>query len=254
MAKGASINFKSYRESVPQLLGLLKLDKEIKKYDKIVLKPFLRNAEQYASAEFTEEVLKFCIDNKNPVSEIFIAEAADGYNTMELFEALGYRALAEKYSVGLIDLNNTETEEIQDGLFLKFQSINYPKILSESFVITLPKLSLDSEFNFSGALSSMINSFPASHYKSFFSRTKNKIRKWPIRYTIHDAVRCKMPNFAVIDASEKGVILAGMPISLDKQAAKLLGMDAKTVPHLKTVIDNFESLDEAPVVTNSNNQ
>jgi len=248
MAKGASIKFKSYRETIPQILGLLKLDREIKKYDKIVLKPFLRNAEQYASAEFTEEVLKFCLYNKNPVSEIFIAEVADGYNTMELFEALGYRALAEKYSVGLIDLNNTETEEIRDGLFLKFESINYPKILSESFVITLPKLFADPELNFSGALSSMINSFPASHYKGFFSKTKNKIRKWPVKFSIHDAIRCKMPNFAVIDASEKGMILAGMPISLDKQAAKLLGMDEKTVPHLKTIIDSFENLEQPQII------
>jgi len=244
MAKGASIKFKSYEESVPKLLELLRLNKEIKKYDKIVLKPFLRNAEKFTPSEFTEQVLKFCIEHKNPVTEIFIAEAADGYDTMELFEALGYRELAEKYSIGLIDLNTSETEEIQDGFFLKFKKINYPKILAESFVISLPKLFEDREFDFSGALSSMINSFPASHYKSFFSKIKNKIRKWPIQYTIHDAVRCKMPDFAVIDASEQGVILAGLPISIDKQAAKLLDMEVKTVPHLRTIVENFPQKEE----------
>ena len=57
-----------------------------------------------------------------------------------------------------------------------------------------------------------------------------------------------MPNFAVIDASEKGMILAGMPISLDKQAAKLLGMDEKTVPHLKTIIDSFENLEQPQII------
>lgn len=245
MAKGASIKFKSYEESVPKLLELLKLNKEIKKYDKIVLKPFLRNAEKFTPAKFTEQVLKFCIENKNPVTEIFIAEGADGYNTMELFESLGYRELAEKYSIGLIDLNNTETEEIQDGFFLKFNNIHYPKILAESFVISLPKLFEDKELDFLGALSSMINSFPASHYKSFFSKTKNKIRKWPVQYTVHDAVRCKMPDFAVIDASEHGTILAGLPLSVDKQAAKLLDMDVKTVPHLRIIAENFRDLDES---------
>jgi len=239
MAKGASIKFKSYGESVPKLLDVLNLGREIKKYDKIVLKPFLRNAEKYTPAEFTEEVLKFCLKNKNPVTEVFIAEAADGYNTMDLFDALGYKKLAEKYSIGLIDLNNAETEEIEDGFFLKFRKIHYPKILAESFVITLPKLFEDPEFNFSGALSSMLNAFPASHYKSFFSKIKNKIRKWPIKYSIHDSIRCKMPDFAVIDASEYGRILAGLPIPVDKQAAKLLNMEVKTVSHLKTIIENF---------------
>ena len=239
MAKGASIKFQSYEETVPKILSILNLNKELKKYDKIVLKPFLKDPENYTPVEFVEAVLKFCLESKNPIAEVFIAEGADGYDTMDLFESLGYKKLVEEYSIGLIDLNQTETIEIQDGAFQKFESIHYPKILSDSFVISLPKLVEDAEFNISGSLSSMIGAFPSSHYKGFFSQSKNKIRKWPIKYTIHDIIRCKMPDFAVIDASKHGSILAGLPLAIDKQAAKLIGKDWQEIPHIKMIDDYF---------------
>nr|AQS29466.1 hypothetical protein [uncultured archaeon]AQS29494.1 hypothetical protein [uncultured archaeon] len=240
MANGAAIKFTSYQESVTKLLELVKLPNELKKYDKIVLKPHLSTPENSTPVDFTESVLKFVLQNKNPIAEVFIVEGADGFQTFDLFEELKYKELAEKYSIGLIDLNNSETEEMQNGFFLKFQSIDYPKILLESFVITLPKLVENEEYDLQGSLSTMLGAFPASHYKNFYSRIKNKIRKWPMKYSIHDINRCKLPNFSVIDASSKGRILAGLPIAIDKQAAKLLDQDWRTVPHIRTIDENFQ--------------
>ena len=75
MAKGASIKFRSYKESVPKLLSLLKLQNEIKKYDKIILKPHI-SSESSTPAEFAEVVLRFCLENKNPVADVLIAEGS----------------------------------------------------------------------------------------------------------------------------------------------------------------------------------
>ena len=234
MAKGAAIKFTSYEQSIGKLLALIKLDKELKKYDKIVLKPFLSiETEKSTPVTFVETVLKFCLNHKNPVAEVFIAEGADGINTEELFESYGYKKIAEKYPVSLVDLNSTETENIMDGKFMKFPSIEFPKILIDSFVISLPKLVHDEEVVVLASLSSMLGAFPSEFYSGFFSRKKNKIRKWSIKYSIHDISRCKMPNFAIIDASEKGSIFAGLPLEIDKQAAKLLGLDWKAVPYMK---------------------
>jgi uncharacterized protein (DUF362 family) len=233
MVKGASIKFTSYAETVPKLLDLLKLQRELKKYDKIILKPFLSlNKEESTPKEFLEAVLKFCLENKNPVAEVFVAEGADGIPTEELFHDYGFSGLAEKYQVGLVDLNSAETESVEADGFLKFSEINYPKVLLNSFVISLPKLSDHEELGMLGALSTMVGTFPASHYKGFFSKDKNKIRKWPIKYSIHDVLRCKMPDFAVVDASGKGIIMAGLPLDIDKQAAKVLGKDWQRVPYL----------------------
>jgi uncharacterized protein (DUF362 family) len=243
--KGASIKFKSFEETVPKILDLLKLQRELKKYDKIVLKPYLaKSPEESTPKKFVESVLKFCLEHKNPVAEVFIAEGADGEETSELFNEQGYKILAEKYPVSLIDLNQAETQEIEKFDFLKFPSIKYPKVLLESFVISLPKLSENKETEISGALSNMLGAFPAEHYSGFFSRGKNKIRKWPIKYSVHDIVKCKLPDFAIVDASEKGVLLAGLPLEIDKQAAKLLGKSWKEVPYIKTIEESLSEKEE----------
>ncbi|MBU0907288.1 MAG: DUF362 domain-containing protein [Nanoarchaeota archaeon] len=238
--KGASIKFKSYEESVPKLLGILKLQREIKKYDKIVLKVSLTDPlHDSTRKEFVESILKFVLEHKNPVADVFIAEGADGVDTQELFEALGYDALAEKYDVSLIDLNKAEVEVVENYEFLKFDEVYYPKLLLESFVISLPRLRMDEETEIAGVLSNMLGAFPADHYKGFFSRSKNKIRKWPMRYSVHDIIKCKIPDFAIVDAAEQNVILAGLPLEIDKQAAKLLGKEWKEVPYLRLIDESL---------------
>lgn len=240
MARGVSIKFKSYSETVPRFLELIKLDAEIKKYDKIVLKPTIKDSKSTnTNVEFAEEILKFCVNHKEPGAKIVIAEGSDGEDTTELFDQLGYRALSEKYSVGLVDLNNSDVQEIKNNRFQKFDSIMYPKILLDSFVISIPALSEDPETEISASSSGMLGAFPSKHYAGFFSRGKSKIRKWPIKYSIHDILRCKIPEFAIMDASAQGFILAGQPLDVDKQAVKLLGKDWKSIAHLKLIDETF---------------
>lgn len=240
MAKGVSIKFKSYEDTIPKLLSAIKLDEEVKKHAKIVLKPKLRNESSVnTKVEFVEQVLKFCVENKNSDTEIFIAEGSDGIDTVELFEKLGYKKLAERYKVGLIDLNYTEVEDVGNSGFMKFEKIFYPKILLESFVISMPVLSADYNVSVAASLENMLGAFPAKYYKGFFSQEKTKIKSWPAAYSIHDVIRCKMPDFALIDASDKGFILAGKPLETDRQAAKILGIDSRAVKHLKLVEESL---------------
>lgn len=240
MAQGISVKFASYKDTIPRLLKLIKLDQELVKHNKIVLKPFLRNSDSdNTQAEFVEAILQYCMQHKRPEAQILIAEGSDGEDTTLLFDSLGYKNLAEKYSVGLVDLNNTEVQEIQDGEFLKFSSIYYPKILSDSFIISLPKLHEDEELEVVASLSNMIGAFPAAYYKGFFSRNKSKIRKWPMKYTLHDIIKCKMPNLAIIDASHKGFLVIGKPLAADKHAAKILGREWRAISHLKLLDESI---------------
>ena len=149
--------------------------------------------------------------------------------------------MAEKYSIGLIDLNNTELEEINNPDFQKFPSILYPKLLKDSFVISLPPLFLDDELEIVASLSNLIGAFPASEYSGFFTSRKTKIRKWPIKYSIHDILKCKLPDLSIVDASSKGYILTGQPIEIDKQCAKLLDLDWKNISHLKLISESFQN-------------
>jgi len=245
MAKGLSIKFSSYGETVPKILDLIKLDQELKKHSRIILKPCLSNLESNnTSPEFLEAVLKYCIENKHPAGDILIAEGSDGQDTMEMFEHSGYRKLAEKYAIGLIDLNKAEVDPIYNSDFLKFDNIIFPVILKDSFIISLPRVAPDSETVISGSLSNMIGTFPAEYYSGFFSKGKNKIRTHPIEFSIHDILKCKMPNLAVLDSSEYGSIIAGVPFEMDKQAAKLLGESWEDIPYLKLIEESISKEEE----------
>lgn len=241
MVKGVSIKFKSYGESVPALLRVIKFSEELKKHEKIVLKPNLIRGlkTEGTPVQFVEEVLKFCMENKNPAAEIFIAEGCDGVDTGDVFYEHGYKRLAEKYGVGMIDLNNAESEEVEHPDFMKFESIHYPQILKESFVISLPILREDFETGISASLDNMLGAYPARHYRGLFSYEKKKIKKFNVKHQIHDILKCKMPELAIIDASEKGFLLAGQPLEMDKQAAKLMGFEVNEIPHLKLIDETF---------------
>ncbi len=245
MVKGVAVKFSSYEETISKVLKLIGFDRELKKHDRIILKPDLMTGikEGSTSVEFVEPVLKFCMENKNPGSEVFIVEGCDGHNTEDIFDEFGYRKLSEKYGIGLIDLNNSDVELVEKD-FQRFDEIYYPKILLDSFLVSLPVLKGDDEVEVSGALSNMLGAFPGSHYTGFFSKTKNKIRKWPIKYSIHDINKIKLPDFALIDASDKGVIFAGKPLEMDKQAVNILGFNWKEVGHLKLLDESLQEKDK----------
>jgi len=243
MAQGVSVKFKSYEETIPKFLQLIKFNEELKKHSSIVLKPSLRNSKSHNTPiAFVEEVLKFCMAHKNPDAKIILAEGSDGEETHDVFEELGYKKLAERYPISLVDLNNADVQDVYNKHFIGFEEITYPKIIQDSYLISLPRLNNDDETEIHGSLSNMLGAFPASYYTGFFSSTKNKIRKNPIKYAVHDIVLCKMPNVALVDASDYGYIIAGKPLEVDKQSAKLLGIDWKTIQHLKLIDETQEQI------------
>lgn len=248
MAKGVSIKFKSYEETVPKILELLKFGEHIKKYNSIVLKPSLKGTTSHNTpAAFTEQVLKFCNTHKNAGTSIFIAEGSDGEDTMDVFEAEHYRQLAEKYNVSLIDLNTTDAEEINHVDFINNEGIMYPKILKNSYVVVLPRLIDDSETEMQGALSTMLGAYPSMYYSGFFSAKKTKLRKNPLKFAIHDIIRCKMPDLAIMDASDYGLLLVGHPLEVDKRAAKLLNKDPRSIQHLRAIENSLDLAQKAAV-------
>ena len=241
MAKGVAVSFVSYKETIPKVLKLIKLNDELKKHNKIIIKPNLipESPDLSSKPEFIEQILKFCMENKNPGTEIFIAEGCNGANTTEVFEELGFIDLAERYGISLIDLNQTESEEIRNSEFLKFELIYYPKILLESFIISAPKLAKNEEAGISSSLDNMIGAYPAKHYQGFFSSTKNKIAKHSFKFQVHDILKCKMPNLAIIDGGQQGFLLVGQPLEMDKQAAKALGLNWQNIQHLRLIEESF---------------
>lgn len=54
-----------------------------------------------------------------------------------------------------------------------------------------------------------------------------------------------MPDLAIIDAGDKGFIITGKPLDMDKQATKLFGLDWNNIPHIRLVDESFN---QAPKV------
>ena len=100
------------------------------------------------------------------------------------------------------------------------------------------------------SLDTMLGAFPGYKYRGFFSRTKNKLKDYPVKYQIHDILKCKMQDLAVIDASDKGYIITGKPLDMDKQAAKTLGLDWNNIAHIRLVDESFSQVKKEDVVEN----
>ncbi len=240
MVKGVSVKLKSYSETVPKLLALIKLDEELKKHNKIVIKPVINSEKENSTPmQLVEQVLRFCIRNVSPGTEIFIAEGANGADTEDLFEERGYQKIADQYGIGLIDLNKVASEKIGKNEFKGLSEIMYPTILKDSFIISVPILKKDAQIGLRGSLSAMLGAYPAQYYKGFFSSRKNKLDGTNPHHLVHDIVACKMPHLAVIDFPEKGIIISGKPLDMDKEGAKLLGIEWRSVGYLRTLDDTL---------------
>lgn len=242
MVKGVSIALKSYEETIPRVLKVIKLDLELKNHSQIIIKPHLGLEKDHNTpAALVAQIVRFCMHFKNSDASVFIAEGADGADTMELFNEEGYRAVAEKYGVGLIDLNKSEAETIGSNEFVGFETMHYPSMLKDSFIISVPKLVPHDDLHFTGALANMRGVFPGRHYKGLFSSRKSKLDAYPLKYQVHDINVVGMPHLAVIDASSYGKVLVGRPIDMDRQAAHLLSIDPKSVSYLRMIEETLET-------------
>lgn len=252
MVKGLAVKIISYDETIPKVLNLIKLSDELKKHKTIVFKVNLvpGQPENSTKLEFLEPIIQFCVSNKSPGSDIIIAEGCDGAETRDLFDERGLTNLAEKYSLGIIDLNESSSVEVQNPEFLRFRSIFYPEILLNSFVITVSPAAIHKELGLSASLNSMLGAFPGHKYNGFFSNVKKKLREYPLKYQVHDILKCKMPDLAIIDASDKGFLITGKPLDMDKQACKLFGLDWNSVPHIRLVDESFSQIPKEEGVEN----
>lgn len=243
MVKGVAVKLKSYEETIPKVLTVIKLADELKKHKNIVIKIHLvpGQPENSTKVEFVEPLIQFCSANKSPGSDIILAEGSDGAETRDLFNEYGFTRLAEKYSLGIIDLNESSSVEVQNPEFLRFKSIHYPDLLLNSFLITATPLKPHPELGVAASMDTMLGAFPGYKYRGFFSNTKKKLREHPVKYQIHDILKCKMPDLAIIDASDKGYLITGKPLDMDKQATKLYGLDWNNIPHIRLVDESFNA-------------
>ena len=252
MAKIFIEDFLSFQETVSLILKKASLAEKIKDQKRILLKPNLTTVRPPPCSTpvgLVEEVVKFCQEYSS--AEIIIAEGSGGCDTGEAFLKLGYKNLAEKYQVKLIDLNRAERIVLEDPKALVLKKVKLPKIVFESFFINLPVLKEHDEAIVTCAAKNLfglyLNQKIIPSIISWWN--KSELHIFGVHRAIIDLNHYVKSDFILVDASvgQKGNEINGSPcqppikkliagfdtFEVDRFASRLLGHDPSKIEYLK---------------------
>lgn len=244
-----SVDFNSFRESVPEALdeaGLAALLEENSK--DILIKPNLVDTQAHpitshveCIAAIIEYVQEHC-DN-----DIIVGDGSGGDSTQEVFDALGYDRLADEYGVKLMDLDSDEVEHLKNPKAAVWKEFYCPKTVCDSFVINTPVLKRHSMSTVTLAAKNLVGICPARYYQvgGHWRKSATHNRLHEVIFDLNNYVKS---DFILMDASigmaeahlwgptcnpPVNKILAGSDVTeMDKESCALLGIDWKRIKHV----------------------
>lgn len=247
-----SIPFESYETSVFQVLDAVGAAKVLALQKRVLLKPNLVTAQPFpvtTPPAFTEAVIKYVRACSG--AEIVIAEGCGDARkeTGEVFRLLGYDELARRHGLRLVDLNHEECRAVSRPDMDVFPELHLPRLAFEAFVVSLPVLKAHSIAGLTGSIKNMMGFLPPSVYQGTCGTWKKNSFHARMQGSLRDLARCLLPALTVMDASiglasfhlggpelepPAMRILAGAdPFAVDREAARLLGLDWRSIGHLR---------------------
>lgn len=244
------IKFESYAESVPELLEKLGAAEALSGRSRVLVKPNLVNDSPppvTTPVECCEAVVEYV--RRCSSARVVIAEGcgAAEYDTPEVFEKLGYTELSERLDVPLVDLNHAPAVEIRRGDCRLFSSMRLPEIAFESFILSVPVLKAHSLAGITGTLKNMMGFAPPAFYQQGGHWKKSSFHR-RMHESIVELNRYVTPELTVLDGRTglaeyhlggaecdppAEVLVGGYdPLAVDREAARLLGIDWRGVSHL----------------------
>ena len=251
----ATVDFHSYYESVTVALDSIGARKMLAKQSAILIKPNLINASPHpvtTPAENCEVVIKYV--RYCTKADIIIAEGCGdpSCETDEIFNLLGYREIGIRHGVPLIDLNKSPLKKLESKHCSVFPQIYLPEIAFTHFIISIPVLKAHSLAIITGTLKNMMGFAPPKHYSQKFGRWKKSVFHENIQSAITDLNSYRSPDLSLMDATVglaeyhlgghhcspavKKIVAGVNPLEVDREAATLLGLDWKKIPHLSSKI------------------
>lgn len=251
MSDAVTIDFSNYEESVCAAFDAVDGGNIVSSFDAILLKPNLVNASVFpitTHPEFVAAVI--AIIREYADAPIVVAEGcgSSSMETGEVFAELGYVEMAERLNVELLDLNHAQLvkREIPDLKVLPEMWL--PEVAYTHCIVSLPVLKAHSLAGVTGTLKNMMGFAPPKHYQG-----GGPWKKSSFHTRMHGAVRdlnaYVTPHLTIMDASVGmaeyhlggpecdppiGKVLAGTDgVALDREAARLLGVDWRQVGHLR---------------------
>ena len=247
----AEVEYSSYRTSVKNALDNIKARKSLAGQAKVLIKPNLVNATPHpvtTPVECCMAIIDYVRTCSN--ADIVVAEGCgdNSRETSEVFELLGYNSLVKEYGIQLVDLNESALTTRKNHLCRIFPEIYFPEIAFTHYIISVPVLKAHSLSTITGTLKNMIGFAPPKYYSGAYGVWKKSVFHKDIHQAIKELNSYRTPDLTLMDASTglkeyhlggrccnppANKIIAGYnPVTVDRKAATLLGVDWKTIPHL----------------------
>lgn len=182
--------------------------------------------------------------------EVIVGEGtgASSYETEHAFRELGYVELSKRHNVKLMDLNHAELTELRDPECTRFLSFFLPKILLDSFILSVPVLKAHSLATVTLTMKNMMGAVPPLHYQAGGHWKKSSFHS-AMHESVMDLNRYRTPDFTVLDATvgmkeahlwgpecdpPVGKLVAGAdPVAIDAYGALLLKKDWRSIKYIR---------------------
>jgi uncharacterized protein (DUF362 family) len=243
--------FTSWPESVPRLLDATGLPDRLAAEKRIIIKPNLVEPLKppiTTPVELIAAIVDF-IHASLPHLEIIIGEGcgSSSKNTWQIFDTLGYSKLADRTGVTLLDLNEAPLVHMQDSKCDRWPEMYLPRIVFESFLISVPVLKAHSLAGVTLTMKNMMGLVPPAHYQQDGHWKKAAFHR-NIQEAVFDLNRYRTPDFTLLDATigmqaahlwgptcdpPPNRLVAGYdPVAMDSYGSSLLGIKWNSVGHL----------------------
>jgi len=247
----ATVDFSTYHESISLTLDKIGAKEVFAKQSAILIKPNLTNASRHpvtTSVECCEAVVEYVRSCSN--ADIIIAEGPGdpSLETEEIFDLLGYRRMAIREGIPLVDLNTAPLKKLKNKDCPVFPEMYLPEIAFTHFIISVPVLKAHSLATMTGTLKNMMGFAPPKYYSGNFGVWKKAAFHGNMHQAIIDLNRYRRADLSLMDSTigladhhlggsrcnpPVNKIIAGFnPLEVDRAAATLLGLDWKRIPHL----------------------
>lgn len=261
MSQVAKVKFVDYQISITRALDLIDAGARLPQQGLIIIKPNLTNSSPppvTTSVAAAKATYNYC--KAHTKAEIIIGEGCGNGRTPDVFNALGYTDLANRYGMKLIDFNEAETIILKNDNALQLKQFFMPEIVQQAFVISLPVLKDHSFTKTTIAMKNMFGIAPGRFYSG--SWNKSKLHSPSTDKSVVDVCLYKKPDLSVVDASVAlkgmhlagrhkniGLILAGFdPVAVDTLGSKLLGHNPKKLDYLTLANGRLGSMDNIEIL------
>jgi uncharacterized protein (DUF362 family) len=251
MSEMAEIEFASYRESVPKVLDAIGARDVLREQTAVLIKPNLINASPFpitTAPECVEAVIQYVRSCSEATIVVGEGSGDPSRETDEVFDRLGYRKLARREAVELVDLNHAPLERLKNKDCAVFREMYLPEIALSHYLISVPVLKAHSFAEITGTLKNMIGLAPPKHYSGRFGSWKKAVFHRRMHESIIDLNRYRTPDLTLMDATvgmpdyhlggahcdpPLGRLIAGFhAVEVDRRGAELLGLRWRSIAHL----------------------